>query len=153
MDDLMSGEKPSFSCAGTKDLFRLLGAILGLSMIGFGGYWSVKLFFTIMRILQAPENLTPILNAWGTLLKLDSFRVSTAQGPINFDLKWIAISFLGGGVFLLISIAIRLVKAGTGLLAAMVTDIESLKKIISKIITSGKNQSASGQGSGGNENP
>ena len=148
MDDLMSGERPAFGGGGIKELFRTLGAILGLAMILFGGYWSLKLFFTIMRILEAPENLKPLLNAWGALLNLKTFQIATAQGTVNVDLQWIAVSFLGGGAFLLISIAIRLVKAGTGLLAAMVMDIESLKKIISKTITANMNKSGLGQGSG-----
>ena len=138
----------SGSGGGMKDLFRMLGSILGLAMIGFGGYWSVKLFFMILKILEAPGNILPLVKEWGALLKLESFKIATPRGTINFDFKWIAVSFLGTGAFLLSSISIRLVLAGTTLLSSMVTDIATVKKMILRAMRSGVNKSGADQISG-----
>ena len=66
------------------------------------------------------------------------------QGTINIDLQWIAVFFLGAGAFLLSSISIRLVLAGTKLLSAMVTDVEILKKMVAKASKGASSSDSSG---------
>jgi len=149
VNDMGPGETTSAGGSGMKDSLRALGAVLGLGMICFGGYWSIKIFFTILKILKTPEIMMPFIQIWGSLFKLEAFHIATAQGTINLDLKWIVVSFLGAGAFLLSSIAIRLLLAGTTLLSAMVTDAEVLKKIVAKALTkvSSANRSGSDQAS------
>ena len=122
------------------DLHLAFG-VPGKTMEAFGPAWKnyAHRIEGHWKKLVAPEDLVLIPGDISWAMHLEEAVI---------DLKWIAVSFLGGGAFLLISIAIRLVKAGTGLLAAMVMDIESLKKIISKTITANMNKSGLGQGSG-----
>jgi hypothetical protein len=130
MSEINSEEMSSGDGALGRGVFRTLGAVLGLGMIGFGGYWGIRIFLTILKVIETPQKAEPALKAWKTFLHLDHFQITIDKAVVSADLHFIPIIALGIGSFILALLAMKFMTAGAAIFSSMVLDIEAVKRIV-----------------------
>lgn len=124
-----SGENPSQG-SSSLGFFRILGGIIGLGMIGFGMFWTVRLFFMIARCSIDPESMQLIFSRWEKFLAVE--RIITLFGS-QVPRPLIVLMILGCAGVLLLFVSVRLAVAGTRLLSAAITDLSEIKKMIKRM--------------------
>jgi hypothetical protein len=127
---MMPNENQSGNGVGVKDFFRTIGTFLGFGMIGFGFYWTAKLFFLASGIFREPQKAAPILKAWKEVLGSGALNISVDKVAISIDPQLMTLLLIGGGVCFLILVTTQIASAGIQLLTAMVTDTSAIKKIL-----------------------
>lgn len=108
---------------------NLLITFVGLLMVVIGFYLSIKIFFKIFDTLLYPEHIREILSAWSQTLEWSALEFDLQGKKLSFG-KSFALAALTIGAFLLVSIALAIVRTGARIIAFATEEREAIKDIL-----------------------
>jgi hypothetical protein len=108
---------------------NLFITLIGVLMVLIGLYFSVKLFFRIFDALLYPEHIRELLMAWSQTMEWHVLEVDFQGKTLSFGRSF-ALVVIGVGGFLLVSIALAMVRTGARIIAFATEEREAIKDIL-----------------------
>jgi hypothetical protein len=108
---------------------NLFVTLIGVLMVLIGLYFSIKLFFQIFDALLYPEHIRELLMAWSQTMEWHVLEVDFQGKTLSFGRSF-ALVVIGIGGFLLVSIALAMVRTGARIIAFATEEREAIKDIL-----------------------
>ena len=96
-------------------LLRLITGVIGLVMVGFGGFGSIRYFFAILDVVKAPAMHTDLFDVWANTLGIQEIEIPVAGVGVPIGRPG-AILFLVVVAFVLLRLLLGVMKGGLHLM-------------------------------------
>ena len=158
LPELSKHTEPVFTLRHLRDISRLLGVLLGLTIIVIGLYYACGIFGVIRDTLRAPEGFGGTVEAWVDVLKIDEESDAGPAAQIRAYRmgRVVAVGTIALGLFLLVQIATVLMVTGAKLVSLASGDAEAVRAILKSVFgpgaiarIRGQNKDGGFPGSGG----
>lgn len=108
---------------------NLFITLVGVLMVLIGLYFSIKLFFQIFDALLYPEHIRELLMAWSQIMEWHVLEFDLQGKTLSFGRSF-SLVVIGIGGFLLVSIALAMVRTGARIIAFATEEREAIKDIL-----------------------
>lgn len=108
---------------------NLFITLVGVLMVLIGLYFAIKLFYRIFDALLYPEHIRELLMAWSQTLQWHVLDFDLQGKTLSFG-PTLALAVIGIGAFLLVSIALAIVRTGARIIAFATEEREAIKDIL-----------------------
>lgn len=117
----------------TKDNLRLAAnlfiTLVGAFMVLIGLYFAIKLFHRIFDAILYPEHIRELLVAWSQTMQWQALDFDLQGKTLSFGPSF-ALAVIGIGAFLLVSIALAIIRTGARIIAFATEEREAIKDIL-----------------------
>ncbi len=118
-----------FTKANLRVAVNLFITLVGVLMVLIGLYFSIKLFYRIFDALLYPEHIRELLMAWSQTMEWHALAFDLQGKTLSFG-KSFSLIVLGIGGFLLVSIALAMIRTGARIIAFATEEREAIKDIL-----------------------
>ncbi len=108
---------------------NLFITLVGVLMVLIGLYFAIKLFYRIFDALLYPEHIRELLVAWAQTMEWHVLEFDLQGKTLSFGRSF-ALVVLGIGGFLLVSIALAVIRTGARIIAFATEEREAIKDIL-----------------------
>ncbi|MFC1851209.1 hypothetical protein ACFL27_13520 [candidate division CSSED10-310 bacterium] len=112
-----------------KNILRLIAVVLGIISIIFGLYYVTKIFGLVYYGLSEPQWFSTAFEEWTNVVGGEKLDLVINDRPYPVA-RLVAISVIGGALFILTWCALGIMLAGTKIVTWTISDAEAVKKIL-----------------------